>query len=112
MKSIVGLIFAVAYFMLVIALLVAREFVTGYTAWQSVDTALSLLTIPWSILVFVFAMPVLDAPEAGKQANLAIHAIGGLVNATIIYTVCAFTSYWLRKQSALRVPHSNNPPRV
>jgi len=46
MKSIVGLIFALAYFFLVIALLVAREFVTGYIAWQSVDAALSLLTIP------------------------------------------------------------------
>ena len=99
MKSIVGLILAGCYLVLVAALLLAwvflRESDQSFPMWQEVGGALFLLVLPWSISWFF--MISIEEPLLTDIAYVGIHAIGGLINASIIYLVCTFISYVVRK---------------
>lgn len=93
----IGFAIASLYFLVICGLLVLREFAVSSLDFQRVETALLVMDLPWSVLTFIFAPPVLDDPGSGRTTAIVIYLIGAIINAALIYGICSLIAMLLSK---------------
>lgn len=97
MRSKFGFAIASLYFLFICGLLVLREFAVSSLDFQRVETALLVMDLPWSVLTFIFAPPVLDDPGSGRTTAIVIYLIGAIINAALIYGICSLIALLISK---------------